>query len=128
VKYKGDAEKDPGYPSMLLFIDARGYILEHVAYLKRSLFFLLRQKRKKIEKGKEKKVTNGTIFRSLLKFGGASPKILNCEARPRRITRRMDSTPYRYSCRVWNTLGCFQRQSRIRICMYVCTALLKTLL
>jgi hypothetical protein len=92
--------------------------------LKRSFFLLLRKKGRKLKRAK-KKVTNRTIFRLLLEFGGASPKILICEARPKRITRRMDSTPYLYSCRFWNTLGCFQRQSRIRICMY---ALLKTML
>ncbi len=32
------------------------------------------------------------IFSSLLEFGGASPKISICEARPRSITRRMDGT------------------------------------
>jgi hypothetical protein len=32
------------------------------------------------------------IFISLLEFGGASPKILICEARPRRITKIMDDT------------------------------------
>jgi hypothetical protein len=38
-----------------------------------------------------------SIFSSLLKFGGASPKILIFEARPRSLTLRMDRTPYLYA-------------------------------
>jgi hypothetical protein len=57
-------------------------------------------------------------FQLALDFEGASPKILICETRPRRITRRK-IVQCTYTCWVWNTLGCFQRQSRIRKALWL---------
>jgi hypothetical protein len=54
-----------------------------------------------------------------LEYGEASPKILICEARPRRITKRK-SVYCTYTCRVSNTLGCFQDSSKyLDVCAYV---------
>jgi hypothetical protein len=54
VKYKGDEEKDPGYPSMLLFIDVRRVCIRTCYLFEKIVFSPFKKKRKKIEKGKEK--------------------------------------------------------------------------
>ncbi len=57
-------------------------------------------------------------FLARFRLRGSSPKIIICEVRPRKITRRR-IVHRTYTCRVWNTLGCFQRQSRIHKSMRI---------
>jgi hypothetical protein len=47
-----------------------------------------------------------------MRCGGASPKIVICEARQRRITKKK-SVHRTYTCRVWNTLKERKKERKI---------------